>query len=333
MGGAVSRGRPIAIVRDGLSTHPAVRAWRATDPSRTAPHTIQVLREHAASAVYRLEGAGPLGDAVIAKRTSPAAAAVECSVYQKILPRLPLTAARCYGGDAGDGMSRWLFLEDVGEQRYVEADPEHLALVARWVALLHTTAAALPAGAADSLPDAGPVRYLAHLRAGRERIERRLARATLSAGDVALLESIRSVQDYLESRWDWIEEACLGLPGTLVHGDFRPRNVFVRPLTSGLACYPVDWETAGWGIPAADLAFMDPTAYWVAARPGWAGLTLTTVQRLRAVGRVFRGLASIDWESVSLEFDSLEVLSKVMASLAVLAPRLTSAMDLAGVSP
>jgi phosphotransferase family enzyme len=221
----------------------------------------------------------------------------------------------------------------VGERRFAETDGDDLALVARWVAILHARGATLPAPAAGPLPDAGPVRYLAHLRAGRERIQRRLARPVLGDRDVALLESILSAQDDLESHWDWIEDACSGLPATLVHGDFRPRNVFVRRDVSGPACYPVDWETAGWGVPAADLAFMDPTTYWTVARAQGADVSLETVQRLKAVGRVFRGLASIDWESVSLEFDSSDVLSKVLASLAVLAPRLTSAVDAAGVMP
>jgi phosphotransferase family enzyme len=327
----MSRGRPIAVLRDELATHPAARAWQTVTPGAAIPDLIEVLREHPSAAVYRLVGAGPRGAAIIAKRTSPTATAIESAVYLELLPRLPLTAARCYGTCAGDGPFGWLLLEDVGEQRFAETDRDDLALVARWVAVLHTRGAALPAPAAGPLPDAGPERYLAHLRAGRERIQRRLARPALEERDVVLLESIRSAQDDLESHWDWIEEACAGLPATLVHGDFRPRNVFVRREASGPACYPVDWETAGWGVPAADLAFMDPTAYWTVARSQGEDVTLETVQRLRAVGRVFRGLASIDWESVSLEFDSSEVLSKVMASLAVLAPRLTSAVDSAGV--
>lgn len=328
----MSRGRPIAILREGLAAHPAVHAWHAVAPDDATPDVIQVLREHPSAAVYRLVGAGPGGAAVIAKRTSCAAAAIESAVYLELLPQLPLTAARCHGTcDAGP--FGWLLIEDVGERRFAETDADDLALVARWVAVLHARGATLPAPAAGPLPDAGPVRYLTHLRAGRARIQHRLARPVLGNHDVTLLESILSAQDDLESHWDWIEEACSGLPATLVHGDFRPRNVFVRHDASGAACYPVDWETAGWGVPAADLAFMDPTTYWTVARAQGADVSLETVQRLKAVGRVFRGLASIDWESVSLEFDSSEVLSKVLASLAVLAPRLTSAVDAAGVMP
>jgi len=302
----MSRQRRVAILYDGLWAHPAVQAWITLRPATVTPESIHVLRERRRSAVYRLVGAGPAGTAVIAKRCLPAQASLELTVYERILPQLPVTAPRCYGARAGDGQSCWLFLEDVGAERYSESNGTHVAATSTWVALMHTSAAGV--AAAQALPDAGPARYLAHLRAARDTIQRRLASPVLTPCDVAVLQAIVSLQDLLESRWTRIEESCVGLPATLVHGDFQPKNVYVREHANGIACYPVDWEFAGWGVPAADLTRIDVAAYWSASRQGGDGPALETVRRLASVGQIFRFLAAIDWECASppLELEILQ---------------------------
>src|SRR5882724_10900500 len=48
--------------------HPAIRAWNELYPERMEPQKIETLKKKAKrSAVYRLEGLGPQGSAVIAK--------------------------------------------------------------------------------------------------------------------------------------------------------------------------------------------------------------------------------------------------------------------------
>lgn len=306
----MSRHTPVVILHDGLWAHPAVQAWIGLRPATVTPESIHVLRERRRSAVYRLVGVGPAGAAVIAKRCLPATASLELTVYERILPQLPVSAPRCYGAQAGDGQAYWLFLEDVGDERYSESNGTHVAAVSRWAALLHTSAAR--AAAANALPDAGSTRYLAHLRAARDTIQRRLTSPALAPCDVAVLQAIVSLQDLLESRWSRIEQSCVGLPATLVHGDFQPKNVFVREHATGIACYPIDWEFVGWGVPAADLTRIDVAAYWSASLAGGDGPGLETVRQLANVGQIFRFLAAIDWECTSTPAD-LEILQVSLA--------------------
>ena len=93
------------------------------------------------------------GAAVIAKRC--AATTAERTVYEDILPHVPITALHYYGGTQHDGEVCWLFLEDAGEQRYSPYSKEHCALAGRWLGMLHTSAARLAAAARRSLDDPG----------------------------------------------------------------------------------------------------------------------------------------------------------------------------------
>jgi aminoglycoside phosphotransferase (APT) family kinase protein len=321
---------PVAVLHDDLGTLPAVQAWAGMWAAQDAPERVEVLRRLPSSEVYRLVGAGPAGSSVIAKRSPAAKASVELIVYERLLPHLPVTAPRYYGSCPTDGPDgdRWIFLEDVGGERYSEATPTHVTMAARWVARMHGAAAGL--AAARELPDGGPARYRAHVCGARDKIRPRLPGQDLTRDDVTMLQEVVAVLDALESRWGLIESLCGGLPTTLVHGDFRPKNVYLRPNGRGLACYPIDWETAGWGVPAADLTRIDVAAYWACARKWRAGLDLDTVQRLADVGQVFRSLAAIDWETASLRFESRRMVSRSLASLAVLLRRLSDAARTAG---
>ena len=322
---------PIAVLREDLASHPALQAWRNFRSLEDVPERIEVLRQHGVVGVYRLVGAGVGGESIIAKRTPAAKASVERTVYEALLPQMPVTTPRFYGAlfPAERETHAWFFLEDVGAERYSDANPEHLALTARWVARVHGAAADLPA--ARSLPDGGPGRYHEHLMSARDKIGKRLSGPELTPDDVTLLRAVLDGLQRLESDWSQIESRCVGLPATLVHGDFRPKNVYLRPNGAGLACYPIDWETAGWGVPAADLTRIDVATYWSVAREWRECVSLDTVQRLANVGQVFRTLAAIDWESASLRFETRRMISQPLASLAVLLSRLTDAVRMTGV--
>jgi Ser/Thr protein kinase RdoA (MazF antagonist) len=111
----------------------------------------------------------------------------------------------------------------------------------------------LRGGAAARLPDRGPGHYPGHLRSARAAILGNLTNSALSAEDRALLNTIVSQCDALESRWDQVQRTCDRMPRTLVHGDFVVKNVNVRSGPAGPAFLAFDWETAGWGVPAPDL--------------------------------------------------------------------------------
>ncbi len=324
---------PITVLPEEVQAHPAVQAWAGMGVAQEAPTRVDVLVQFASSAVYRLVDAGPGATSVIAKRSPPTKLSAELAVYERVLPHLDVTHPRYYGSQPTDGGApdgdRWIFLEDVGTEQYSDSNAAHLALAAGWVARMHRAAADL--AAAQVLPDGGPSRYLAHLRAARDKIERRLAGPDLTADDVTMLHGVVAVLNALESCWSQINDECVGLPATLVHGDFRPKNVYLRANGSGLACYPIDWETAGWGVPAADLTRIDLSAYWAAAREWLPGLQLETAQRLRTLGQAFCAVAGIDWESIGLRFDSRRVISRQLSSIEVLVRRLAEAARTAGV--
>lgn len=323
---------PVAVLQGNLETHPALLAWHAFRSGRQAAQRIEVLREHGATAVYRVVWAGLNAGTVIAKRVPFAKARPERTIYERVLPLVPVTAPRYHGALPGDGpeAETWLFLEDVGGERYSDEYPDHLALTARWLARLHGVAAGI--AVAGALPDGGPGRYRRHLDSALERLERRLVGPDLAANDVMLLGGVVDSLSKLAGRWSDLERQCVGLPETVVHGDFRPKNVYLRPAGNRLACYPIDWETAGWGVPAADLTRIDVAAYWSAARDWCPGLSLEAVGRLAHLGQVFRTIAAIDWECAGLRFDTRRQIVRSLASLAVLRPRLTGYVQMTGVA-
>jgi len=307
------------------------RVWHSL--GGPAPASIEALREVGRSkpALYRLIFDEPGRAAVYAKRSPKSEMAVERMVYHEILPGLPLTVPRCLGSCRDDG-STWLFLEDVGDRR-VNEHPDHPRLAARWLAQLHGSAAAHPR--ARTLPDAGPARYLERLRTGREAIRVNLGNRALAEADRAILCGMVERLDGLESRWCEIERACEGLPVTLVHGDFRPKNVRVAGPDSDPAVYGLDWEMAGWGIPAADLAsafdrtmlvVIDPREYLEAVRPWWDGLDDAAVHRLAILGRVFQVLASTEWATDSLIFESERHLLRPVSQMRLYLLQLSAAV-------
>ena len=143
--------RAFEIIRDRVREHPAVKAWRELQPAWVGPESIHVLQEGRKSAIYGLTGVGSGGSAVIAKRCRAAAAAVERTVYAEVLPRLPVTSPRYYGSVQDDRGSCWLFLEDVGGERYATSNEEHCSLAGRWLGLMHTSTTILADAAAAAL--------------------------------------------------------------------------------------------------------------------------------------------------------------------------------------
>jgi hypothetical protein len=324
---------PVAVLRDDVLSHPATLVWADVVSDGGRPSRIEVLRERTpTAAVYRLVGAGPGGTDVIAKYHPAGQGEAERFVYEHLLPQIPLSTPRCYGVrrvEAGQGKPAfWLLLEDVGTERYSDRNPDHLALVARWVAALHRHAAELEA--ARGLPDAGPARYRLQLIAARARLGDRLLRGGLAMDDRRVLADIIQRLGRLEERWDELAASCTGLPPTLVHGDFRPKNVYIRSDAGALVCFPIDWETAGWGVPAADLTRIDVVAYWGLARTWHSGLNPDRVRRLAELGQVFRTIAAIEWESTGLVFEAPAMISRPLASLRVLLHRLREVLSTMG---
>ena len=296
-----------------MHAHAAVAAWNRLQASPAALAMLEIWREtpaHQPASVYRLEllNGGPMS--VYAKRCDAASSRVERTCYENVVPELALSSPTYYGSlEDADG-SCWLFLEDVGRERFSAHDPTHRSLASRWLARLPRSGATVEAG--RQLPDAGPPRYLRHLWAGRAGLQRNFGNPGLSDSDRETLTDILAMLDRVEGLWDAIVRACAGLPETVVHGDFRPKNVRVRDELTGPVLYALDWELAGWGVPVADLApargthetlQIDPETYAEAMRGHGPALDRRAIERLSQIGYLFRRLAAIEWETLSLHFE------------------------------
>jgi ATP-binding cassette subfamily B protein len=301
---------PARTGQPNLMSHPAVQAWRQLYP-HSQPDRIAPLRVSARKpTVYRLEGAGPAGVSVIAKRSRTADARIERTVYEEILPSLEVPSLHYYGFLEGpDGTFCWSFLEEACGARYstlLGANREHAA---RWLGMLHTSAA--KSAAAARLPDAGPKRYREFLRAAREAIPRQFGNPVLTTDDVEFLENVLAGVAELEARWSDIEELCAGAPATLVHGDFNGKNIRLGSAGGGTTCLVFDWEDVGWGVPAVDLAQQavpasnlsaspDISTYYATVRERWPNVSGEDWLRLALCGSVFRTLAALYWEAPGL---------------------------------
>jgi len=111
-----------------------------------------------------------------------------------------------------------------------------------------------------------------------------------------------------------------------VHGDFQRKNTYIRTGARKPELFAIDWETAGWGVPAVDLTAIDLTTYWSVVQPWWPDAWLDDVRRLAAVGRIFLQLAAIRWASPELAYDSALYLSRPMSWLRIFKGRLTDAV-------
>lgn len=296
------------VISGNLHEHPAVRAWSKLGPMHAEPTTVHVLKERPQpmrgnSAVYRLVGAGPGGSTVVAKRCRAVTAQVERTIYEQILPRLPVSHLDYYGflEEPGDDVC-WLFLENARGEAYSPHAKEHRLAAGRWLGRVHATAQGIDAAAA--LPDRGLDHYRRHMRSAWHTIQDNLANPALTARDRDVLVGIIVLYMQLESNWHQVEALCRTMPSTLVHGDFSGKNIRLQKDGQGLTVLAFDWEWAGWGTPVVDLAQTtanpDVHAYWTTVHEAWPAVELDTIERLAIVGTIFQLLASIDWVASGL---------------------------------
>src|SRR5437899_9742827 len=107
-----------------LLAHPAVQAWQRLNPERVVPDRITPAKfkpnkPRPNLTVYRLEGIGPDGAAVIAKRCTRESGRIERTVYERILPQVPLAGPRYYGtvdGPPEDDVC-WLFIGEIAGEK------------------------------------------------------------------------------------------------------------------------------------------------------------------------------------------------------------------------
>src|SRR5213596_2447410 len=298
--------------REILLAHPAVRAWQQLDPQRVVPDRITPAKfkpnkPRPNLTVYRLEGVGIDGAAVIAKRCTREGGRIERIVYERILAHVPLVGPRYYGTVEGppDEDVCWLLIGEIEGEKYDMLRPDHRAAAARWLGILHTEAQS----AADQagLPDGGPSRYRDQMRATRDLIRAQVDNPAFSAEDVAFLDVLVARFNELDEDWDRLARACTGLPPTLIHGDFNAKNLRVEASPQGAQIGAFDWEDAGRAVPGIDLAQAvnpscriaaspDLATYWAVVRERWPNCDQTDIERLATCGAVWRALAVITWD-------------------------------------
>jgi len=291
-----------------VAPHPAVQAWITLQSDHSAPTRITVLKNNRKSAVYRLHGVGPSNSAVIAKRADRDTGTIERLIYEEILPHLPVSTPRFFGHvDETESAFCWLFLEDAGRAQYSVDERNHRALAAKWLGVMHTSAS-IHVALGGRLPSRGPEHYFDRLRGARETVLGNLDNSLLNADGREVLEGILSQFEHLESRWPQVVESCSSMPSTLVHGDLGTKNVRFRRSKGGLTFLPFDWEAAGWGPPAVDLAQFtadtvspDMLTYLSVIAEAWPQLRTDDVFRLERHGVIFRLLDAIYWGSYGLE--------------------------------
>jgi hypothetical protein len=294
----------IEILRSDLLQHPAVRALAKLRPEHRVPTQIEVLKQKSKGAVYRLVGAGPEQSAIIAKRGRFEKVAIERSVYEEVLPHLPLVTLDYYGFvEEEDGRFCWLFLGDVGDQRYSPFVEEHRVLAGQWLGAMHTAAEGINGQVA--LRDRGPAFYLDHLQTARETIPEIRTISSLEAGDRVLLKEIVSMCEFLEGSWSQVETFCDRMPRTFIHDDCLAKNVHVQTNQAGLTFAPFDWGGAGWGLPATDLGQLglphrglqpgdtECAAYLSAVQAHWPSISIHIIQQLANLGQMFWSLKVI----------------------------------------
>jgi ATP-binding cassette, subfamily B, bacterial len=301
-----------ATRRERLLAHPAVQAWRRTAPDQPLPMRVEPVkvkadRESPARA-FRLEQVGSNGTVIIAKRCKQADAVIERTVYEEILPHIPLWRPRYYGVLADPDADRgWVFMEELRGEEYSNLIPSHRTAAAQWLGVLHSCAQ--ERAGTELLPAAEPHRYRDQMHIAQDAIRAHLDNPVLSVEDLAFLDLLLARLDQLDEHWDRLEAVCAGMPRTLVHGDFNAKNLRVQVAQGELRIVAFDWGDAGWGVPATDLAQSyigarpDLATYGAVVRERWPEYSRETFDQLAQCGSAFRALSAIRWSSRGMPHD------------------------------
>ena len=321
------------VLTEGVREHPAVQAWLQLQSDSGEPSSLELLQRRRHSTIYRLGEVRQDGARVIAKRCRTATAQIEHTIYQELLPLAGMPVLRCYGMlEEPEGEYCWLFLEDAAGVRYSPQLPNNRALAGCWLG--ETQLAAASAGLKSRLPDRELDHYLRLLRDCRAMLLHHLDGSALSTEDAAVFRNVAAHLDALESLWGKLEEICDVMPRTLVHGDFVNKNLRIRDVATGPELLVFDWEFAGWGVPAADLAQVidraaspDLRLYCSILNRGHSHLDLSDIQAVAACGNLLRIVDQMSWATTDQEFVLPTRLVKAIGLLRSYEPSMIGALS------
>jgi aminoglycoside phosphotransferase (APT) family kinase protein len=167
----------------------------------------------------------------------------EACVYERLLPRGPEGPPRFLGAATEAGRS-WLFLEWVeGRNLFQVGERDVWEGAATWLGRFHAAFDGSPSDLAARCP---VVRRDADFYRRWATRARELGALSGSAA--------RPLLDWLAAKHERLVEALAAMPQTLLHGEFYAANVLVAGDRAATRVAPVDWELAGSGPGALDLA-------------------------------------------------------------------------------
>jgi Ser/Thr protein kinase RdoA (MazF antagonist) len=174
----------------------------------------------------------------------------EIEIYRHILNRKKLGTPICYGAVEVPELERyWLFLERVeGPLLWQRGRLQSWEQAAAWLAMLHTHFHVQPGN--------GCKRWLKYV----VRYDEHMLTTWLLRAEEFLRRDAESSPEIwrrfarLVSRYDRVIDHLLDLPMSLIHGEFFPSNVILRPSGQGWEICAVDWEMAAVGPGLIDLA-------------------------------------------------------------------------------
>lgn len=174
----------------------------------------------------------------------------EIESYRVILAPHPMGTPHFYGAYTDPRAEKyWLFIERVpGTLLWQYGEEEIWQYVARWLARMHSHLAYDVEPAKPPQPAHLTVFNSAHYWQWMTRAREFMHRTAINQP-----QSLESI-DWLASRFQDVVDRLLGLPVTLIHGEFYPSNVLVQKTQRGLRVCPVDWETAAIGPGLIDLS-------------------------------------------------------------------------------
>jgi hypothetical protein len=271
------------------------------------------------------------GSVVIAKRCPAPIASIERHIYETLLPRLSVPALRFYGlAPEPGGEFSWLFLDDAGPHEYRWELAEHRALAGHWLGMLQSINGLAELQAL--LPDRSPEHYFNLLCGVRRWLVANAGNPLLSGEEKSLIRTVATQCDLIDAHWDEVQRLLERVPRTLVHGDFVNKNLRVLPGATGPALMVFDWEMAGWGIPATDLAHVDRCArpdldtYRSALRQDRPHLNVQDVRRLADYGSLLRIVDQIAWTALTMKGDTYRFLISPLSRIERYQPLLAEAL-------
>lgn len=293
--------QPVVLDLRQEADHPVMCAWRAfagTDPEVVG---LEALKRTKKTKAFRLTLRNWSHPTVVAK-WRPDSQHFERWVFTEVLPDIGVPTVAVYGEHPANDRGGWTFLEDVGPPSFSLHDPEHRRLVAEWLVAVHSWARL--DRHMETLPDRGPDHYLTHLRSARETIALHMGHPWIDADSRSALSALIEVLIEIQERWPIVLALCADAPRMLVHGDLAEKNVRVLEADGRRTLRVLDWEMAGIGVASVDLSEV-PDVEHVARGLCSAGIhvSVTRVREWAGLGRLFRRVSALDWESYKLGYE------------------------------